>query len=71
MQAFEVIMTVLEPDAFAQPFDPQAEEHADFVKAVKYARIATHEELMELGRKSLHYLKTGEDEGIHPTLLKT
>lgn len=66
MQAFEVVMSMLAPDAFAGPPDPAAEGYADFEKAVSHMQDATHEQLMEFGRGSLHFLKTGKIEETDP-----
>ena len=54
MQAFETVMSVLEPDVFAGPHDPNAEGYEDFMRAVDRIKNATHEQLMEFGRGSLH-----------------
>jgi hypothetical protein len=66
MQAFEIIMSMLEPDAFAGPHDPESEGYVDFIKATMHMKNATHEQLMEFGRGSLHYLKTGKVEESDP-----
>jgi hypothetical protein len=66
MQAFETLMSMLEPDVFAGPPDPEAEGYADFMKAAEHMQDATHEQLMEFGRGSLHYLKTGKVEASDP-----
>lgn len=67
MQAFETVMSVLEPDVFAAPHDPDHEGYKDFMKAVEVAKNATHEQLMEIGRGALHYLKTGRVEERDPS----
>jgi hypothetical protein len=50
-------VAVLEPDVFAGAPDPKAETYADFVKAIEHLQNATHEQLMESGRGSLHHLQ--------------
>lgn len=59
MQAFEMLMTILEPDVFGGPHDPSAKAYEDFIKARERLRDATHEQQMEFCRGSLHFLKTG------------
>jgi hypothetical protein len=60
MQAFELIMSMTAPDVFAGPPDPDAEGYEDFMKALDAMKNANHEQLMAMGRGSLHHLKTGE-----------
>jgi hypothetical protein len=59
MQAFELVMSMTAPDVFAGPPDPEAEGFEDFMKAVDAMKNANHEQLMAMGRGSLHHLKTG------------
>jgi hypothetical protein len=59
MQAFELIMSMTAPDVFAGPPNPEAEGYEDFMKAVDAMKNANHEQLMAMGRGSLHHLKTG------------
>jgi hypothetical protein len=66
MQAFESIMSTLQPDVFGGPHDPDAEGYADFMKAVAKMKNATHSQLMEFGLGALHYLKTGNIEKSDP-----
>jgi hypothetical protein len=60
MQAFELVMSMTAPDVFAGPSDPDAEGYEDFMKAVDAMKNANHEQLMAMGRGSLHHLKTGK-----------
>jgi hypothetical protein len=61
MEAFETLMSVLEPHVFAGPHDPDAEGYDDFIKVSNCLRDATHEQQMEFCRGSLHFLKTGQN----------
>jgi hypothetical protein len=60
MQAFEIIMSMLEPEVFSGPDDPEAEGYEMFKAAVAKLQNASHSQLMEFSRGTLHYLNTGE-----------